>query len=211
MDNSNKPNIRAYIGGTGSGKGVSIREYLKQRKPPRLAIWDTNSEYAYLCKVVRTIPALCAELQKKNFAVSFVPKHDPKIMPGQFDLFCRAMMAAGNLVMYVEELADVTKASWAPPAWRVCCKRGRHAGFEIIASTQSPADCDKAFFSGATYIRCFVLREVNHRRKMAACMDETLDTINSLQTVQKGTTTHITYLEKDFRQATRTLKTITIG
>jgi hypothetical protein len=211
MDNSHKPNLRAYVGGTGSGKGVSIRAYLSEAKPKRLLVWDPLAEYSAFATPTNDLAKVCAELQKKQFAVAYRPPPDVAKFPVRFDLFCRAAFAAGDLTLFVEELADVTRASYAPPPWRRLSKQGRHRGMTIIAATQRPADADKAFLSGCTYYRCFELRMPNDRKAMADVMQEPLEVINGLQTVEVGEKTHITYLEKDLRVKQRELKTIIVG
>ena len=211
MDNSNRPDIRAYIGATGSGKGVSVREHLKASKPTRLVIWDPLREYHAFGRLVGSIPELCKAMKGECFAVVFWPGEELDKFPKSFDLFCRAVFSAGNVTVHIEELADVTTPSHAPPSWRRLTKQGRHRGLRIIAATQRPADCDKAFLSGATYIRGFTLRWPKDRKVLAECMDEPLIEIGSLTTVEKAGKTEITFLEKDFRSGTRLRKSITVG
>lgn len=209
MDNSNKPSLRAYIGATGSGKGVSIREHFKREKFPRRVFWDPLREYGEFGRYVTTIAELATALKADKFSVCYWPGPDVGKFPEKFDLFCRAVFAAGNCQVHIEELADVTTASHAPPSWRRITKQGRHQGLKVSAGTQRPADCDKAFLSGVTYIRVFYLRWPKDKKVMAECMDEPLTEISSLTTVEKPDgSTHITYLEKDFRMGTRDRKTI---
>lgn len=211
MDNSNKPSLRAYIGATGSGKGVSVREHLKSEKADRLVIWDPLREYGQFGRYVTTIAELCKALAAPKFAVCFWPGAEVEAFGPKFDLFCRAVFSAGNCTVHIEELADVTTASHAPPSWRRITKQGRHRGLRVIAATQRPADCDKAFLSGVTYIRVFYLRWPKDKKVMAECMDEPLAEVSSLTTVEKPDgSTAITYLEKDFRVGTRERKTITL-
>lgn len=211
MDNSNKPSLRAYIGATGSGKGVSVREHLKAEKAERLVIWDPLREYGQFGRMVTTIPDLCKALAAPKFAVCFWPGAEVEAFGPKFDLFCRAVFSAGNCTVHIEELADVTTASHAPPSWRRITKQGRHRGLRVIAATQRPADCDKAFLSGVTYIRVFYLRWPKDKKVMAECMDEPLSEVSSLTTVEKSDgSTAITYLEKDFRAGHRERKTITL-
>lgn len=198
-DNSNDPNIRAYIGATGSGKGVSIRDHLKATKPARLLVWDPLGEYGAFTRRVDTLAALVAALKKPGFAVSYFPGNDPKQFEKRFAMVCRAAFLAGNLTFLVEELADVTGPSYAPLEWRRCTTQGRHRGLAIIAASQRPAQVDKQFLGGCTYIRCFTLRYPADRSAMAGAMDVPLAEIASLTTVKTDTGTAITYVEKDFR------------
>lgn len=211
MDNSNRPNLRAYIGATGSGKGVSIREHIKREKPDRLVFWDPLREYGSFAKYVTTIPDLCKALASQKFAVAFWPGAEVDGFPAKFDLFCRAVFSAGKCTVHIEELADVTMPSHAPPSWRRITKQGRHRGLKVIAATQRPADCDKAFLSGITYARAFTLRWLKDKKVLAECMAEPLQEVASLSTIEKPDgSTVITYLEKDFRTGERERKTITL-
>lgn len=211
MDNSNKPSLRAYIGATGSGKGVSVREHLKAEKSKRFVCWDPLREYGSFGRYVTSLKELALELKKPSFSVCFWPGAEVEQFPAKFDIFCRAVFAAGNCTVHIEELADVTTPSHAPPSWRRITKQGRHRGLRVIAATQRPADCDKAFLSGVTYIRVFYLRWPKDKKVMAECMDEPLAEVSSLTTVEKPDgSTVITYLEKDFRHGLRERKSITL-
>lgn len=207
-DNSNRPDIRAYIGATGSGKGVSIREHLRASKPDRLLVWDPLNEYGLFARPVRTLAAMVQAMQAPTFAVAFAPGEDPKTFPDKFALFCRAAFAAGNLTMLVEELADVTSPSHAPLAWRRCTTQGRHKGLRMIAASQRPAQVDKQFLGGCTYIRCFTLRYPQDRTAMAGAMSVPVSEIDTLETVEGEKGTAITYMERDFRLGKTTRNTI---
>lgn len=199
MDNSNRPDIRAYIGATGSGKGVSIREHLKRDRPIRLLIWDPLNEYAEFAKPVRTLGEVAQAAKAERFAIAFSPGANPKEFADKFAMFCRIAFAAGKLKMLVEELADVTGPSFAPLEWRRCTTQGRHRGLKIVAASQRPAQVDKQFLGGCTYIRCFTLRYPADRQAMAGAMDVPQTDIASLSTIENDAGTVITYIEKDFR------------
>lgn len=212
MDNSNKPNLRLYCGATGSGKGVSLREYMRGLKPARLLVWDPLGEYGDL--VTRTTAKLSEVAQAAKapaFRIAFYPGADAGAFKDRFAMFCRIAFAAGNLVMLVEELADVTSPSYAPLAWRQCTKKGRHAGLQIIAATQRPADIDKHFLGGCTYVRCFTQRFPADAKAMAGAMKLPLETINALETREEGAVTVLNWIEKDFRTGKTTPGTKRMG
>lgn len=205
MDNTNKPELRGYIGATGSGKGVSIREWLKANKGPRFLVWDPLNEYADLCKTTSSsLAEVARQVKEKAFAVRYLPGPDIDTYKAKFSLFCRIAFAAGNLVLMVEELADVTSPSHAPQAWRQCTKKGRHAGLRIVVATQRPADIDKHFLGGATYLRCFTLRFPADRKAMAGAMDVPVADIAQLMTVEDGSATVLNWIERDFRSGKTT-------
>lgn len=210
MTSSNRPSIRAYVGASGSGKGVSVEQHLKAEKPARLVVWDPQGEWASLGRVVDSLEALRQGMARPAWRLVYQPGMDLGKFPARFSAFCQLAYAAGDCTMLVEELADVTSPSYAPPAWGRCCTSGRHRGLRIIACTQSPALVDKKFLGNATYIRCFTLREAPHRQRMALALDVPLQQINALQTIElaDGTGADITYYERDFRTGERGETTI---
>ena len=212
LNNANRPDVRAYIGATGSGKGVSIRAHLKATKPVRLLIWDPLAEYGKFARPCASLAAVIQGIAKAGdgpFALAYTLQ-DGTDQKAAFALLCSTASRAGNLTFLVEELADVTQPSYAPPAWRRITTMGRHAGLSVIAATQRPALVDKTFLGNATYVRVFTLREESDRRRMASAMAVPLDVINALQTVEKPNGTTITYYERDFRTGERGEKTINI-
>lgn len=212
LNNANRPDIRAYIGATGSGKGVSIRAHLKAERPARLLVWDPLDEYATFARPARSLAAVVDSIGKAGagpFRVAYtVP--DGGDMKKAFALLCEVARRAGDLTFLVEELADVTTPSYAPPAWRRISTQGRHAGLKVIAASQRPAFIDKAFFGNATYVRCFTLREDADQRRMASAMGVPLESIRNLQTVEGPKATTIAYLERDFRTGERGAQNITL-
>lgn len=210
MTSANRPSIRAYIGASGSGKGVSVEAHLKAEKPARLVVWDPQDEWAALGRVVTSVDQLREAMKRPTWRLVYQPGMDSKKFPARFSAFCEVAYTAGDCTMLVEELADVTSPSWAPPAWGRCCTSGRHRGLCVIACTQSPALVDKKFLGNATYIRCFTLREEPHRKRMALALDVPIAQVNALQTVElpDGTGADITFYERDFRTGERGQKTI---
>lgn len=210
-----RADIRAFVGATGSGKGVGIREHLKAEAPARLIVFDPMHEYADIGQVVSTVSGVLLAMGKAKFRVVWQPGDDTdyegKKFKADFAIFCKAAFQVGDLTMLVEELELVTKATWAPAAWRNCTKRGRHQGLRIMAATQRPADADKAFWSSCTYIRCHALRETGDGDRMAKVLKVPYEVIDGLATVTvSDTQTRITYFEKDFNAGTSGQKTITL-
>lgn len=200
MDNSNRPSIRAYVGASGSGKGVSVRDHLKKEKPVRLIVWDPLNEYSGFCKA-RTgdLAAVGRELKKDRFAVAFYPGADAGKFADKFALFCRMVFAVGNCTVLVEELSDVTSPSYAPQPWARIVRQGRHAGLRVIACTQRPAKVDKDFLGSTTYVRCFTLRYPEDRRSMAAILGSPMSDVDALHTTESDAGTEINFIERDFR------------
>lgn len=212
-----RADVRAFVGATGSGKGVGIREHLRADKPARLIVFDPMHEYADIAGalVVQTVGQVIAQMKRRQFKIVWQPDddtdYDGKSFKAQFDLFCKAAFTVGDLCMLVEELELVTRPSWAPAAWRNCTKRGRHVGLVILAATQRPADADKAFWSSCTYIRCHALRETEDGQRMARVLKVPYEQIDALKTTAlNASQTRIVYYEKDFNAGTSGEKTITL-
>ncbi len=200
---TNRPKIEAYIGASGSGKGVSINRRLDEVKPSRLLIWDPRNEYPKHAKAYNNLGDVVANVKAANggpFAVRYVPSEWVD-MDKAFATMCALAFAAGNLLFLAEELSDVTKPSYAPAAWKKVITQGRHQGLHVIGAAQRPALVDKNFFGNCTYIRCFSLRYAEDRRAMAASMDVEQKRIDALMTTEAANVTTINYIERDFREA----------
>jgi hypothetical protein len=196
-----QPRVEAYIGASGSGKGVSIAARLRELRPARLLVWDPRAEYAQHVQQVAT-PAGAVRAMVAAGAGRYSIAVRPLValpLEDQFSLVCRAAFASGDCVLVAEELSDVTSASRAPPAWRQCVTQGRHRGLHIIAAAQRPALIDKTLLGNATFIRCFTLRYDADRRAMAQALDVGQERIDALRTEELGGVVRIQYLERDFR------------
>lgn len=199
----NKPKIEAYIGASGSGKGVSINARLRALKPPRLLIWDPRDEYEGHAKPYNTLSDLLKSVRGKSgapFKARFVPGGGANLADS-FGLLCDVAFAAGSMVFLAEELSDITTASHAPASWRRVITQGRHQGLHVIGAAQRPALIDKTFLGNATYIRCFTLRYRDDRLAMSRALDVPESDVSSLQTVEDEVKhkTEIQFIERDFR------------
>lgn len=157
IDVSQKADIYAVMGATGSGKSVAIKAELRKRKPRRLIVFDPEEEYGAFGRRVEKTGEVLDVLQKcgadKPFRIVFVPHADPARAETQFELICRAAFHVGNVLLVAEELAAVTKPTKAPVGWGMATTRGRKRGVSIIGASQRPAQIDKAFLSGCTRVR----------------------------------------------------------
>lgn len=157
IDVSQKADIFAVMGATGSGKSVAIKAELRKRKARRLVIFDPEEEYLAFGRRVERLADVVSVLSQcghdKGFRLVFVPHADPAKAEAQFEVLCRAAFHAGNVLLVAEELAAVTKPTKAPVGWGMASTRGRKRGVSIIGASQRPAQIDKAFLSGCTRVR----------------------------------------------------------
>ena len=152
---ADKPSIFASMGARGTGKSAWVKQQIERKKPKRLAVWDLMKEYKSIHST-ENLGEFVRGLKAKTFAMAFFPSRDETAREAQFDLWCKAMLAAGNLVAVVEELAFVTKPNKAPPAWREMTLLGRHEEHRltIYGTSQRPASIDKDFLANADLVHC---------------------------------------------------------
>lgn len=157
------------------GKGVWLKQRLAALKPSRLVIWDVLDEYDRLARQVGSFRDLVRAIAAPSYAVRYVPRSiTDKALRAEFETFCLVAYAAKGATIVVEELADVTSAGYAPPAWSKLNTRGRHhQGLTIYFCSQSPAWIDKKALGNATHLHVGYLGEPAHRVAAAAHMGPT--------------------------------------
>lgn len=150
----------AAFGARGTGKTAWVKQLIAAQKPSRLMVWDFKHDPSLegMGEPFRSLPDFIRACQGRAFSVRFLPDHGADIA-AQFDLFCKAAWAAGDVLVFVDELPEVTKANRAPPAWRRLVNVGReyqHGGkvkkVAIIGAGQRPAECDKSFIANADVV-----------------------------------------------------------
>jgi hypothetical protein len=173
----------AVLAASEMGKGVWLKARLAELQPSRLVIWDTNDEYDRAARAVASLAELVRAIAAPTFAVRYVPRaRKDKDLRAEFEAFCTIAYHAAQSVIVVEELADVTSPSYAPPAWRKLNTRGRHhQGLTLYWCSQSPAFIDKASLGNATHMHVGYLGEPRHRVAAAAHMGCSADDIDQLQ------------------------------
>lgn len=161
----------AVLAASEMGKGVWLKARLAEAKPERLFIWDTNDEYERLAKrAPKLFDVLQAITSGGPCAVRYVPRaRKDKDLRAEFEAWCSVVYGAEGATIVVEELADVTAPSYAPPAWRKLNTRGRHhQGLTLYWMSQSPAFIDKAALGNATHLHVGFLTDPNHQAAAAA-------------------------------------------
>lgn len=197
-----RPELEAYVGMTGSGKGVSIERRLQELKPARLLIWDPRDEYerhGQRFESLRLLVDAWIRAGAGPLRTRYVPT--AQVDPEQaFAVLCRLAFEVGDCTLLAEELSDVTKPSWAPAAWRRCVTQGRHRGMRIMGATQRPALIDKTFLSAATRVRCCMLGYAEDRATMARELDCPVELVQELTTDESDGRTVVRYVERHRRE-----------
>jgi hypothetical protein len=166
----------AAFGARGTGKTAYVRQYIEKVRAQRLAVWDFKHDPALqtMGRPYTDLRAFILAMKAPAFQLRYLPDHT-KDMGQQFEVFCRACWTASRLVMFVDELPEVTKASRAPPTWRRCVNVGRlytapdgKPGYlSIIGAGQRAAECDKSFTSNADIVHCGRLAHEDDAKAMA--------------------------------------------
>lgn len=172
----------AVLAASEMGKGVWLKGWLKSTRPDRLIIWDRNDEYQDHADQVVNLADLARACMAPGFRVRYVPRAAAgKMLRAEFERWCLIAMQCKGGTVIVEELADVTTASYAPPAWQQLNTRGRHHhGLHIIGLSQSPAWVDKRFLGNTTFLHVGYLGTAAHRKAVAEEIDVTADEIKAL-------------------------------
>ena len=164
----------ASFGARGTGKTAWIKQTLAKVNPARLMVWDYkhDASLASVGKAFTQWPAFVAACKKPTFQARYLvhPDFDPH---EQFDAFCALAWREGNLTMFVDELAEVTKANKAPGTWRKCVNVGRSydngtKALSIIGASQRPAEVDKSFLANCDVIHTGRLGDIADAKRFAA-------------------------------------------
>jgi len=177
--------IWAVIGASGTGKGLWVKQKLRELKSPRMVFWDFKNEYGEFAKQVQTLEEIRrAMIAAKGgpLALRYVPRGaGEKAVRKEFEALCELVYAFGQTVFVAEELANVTTPGWAPAAWRKMTTSGRHEAVHIIGCTQNPALVDKTFLGNCSLVHVCALREFPHRQYVSRSIDCPIEKVTALQ------------------------------
>lgn len=186
----NDAKIYGIVGKSGSGKGLCVKgEIIKAWRGPIL-VWsplEDSDNYTEVIKgiVCISIEQVCSAIQKGHRRVVLRPGENiprdaagklpkgmthEKAFKEQFDRFCRIAWELPGWMVIVEELSQVTTASYAPRAWKKISTAGRHRGLTVVGICQRPAQVDKDFFGNCTVLRCYKVGYLSDAKAMADVM-----------------------------------------
>lgn len=142
-------------------------------RPPRLMVWDPkhDDKLMGLGTGYESWPEFVRACKAKAFQARYLMDHecDPH---EQFAGFCQLAWQEGNVVLFVDELAEVTQASRAPGAWKKIVNVGRsydkgRKSISVIGVSQSPMEVDKSFLGNCDLIHTGRLGNVNAAKLFA--------------------------------------------
>lgn len=173
----NSADIIGVVGASGMGKGLFVKAYLRSLPRSRaIVVWsplEETDDYAGVIggAVVRSIAELVKAIKAGAKRLVLVPESlNTKAFKETFDRFCRIVWELPGWAVVVEELSQVTTASWAPPAWKKLSTAGRHRGITLIGLSQRPAQVDKDFFGNCSEIRTYAVGYKSDAVAMAETM-----------------------------------------
>lgn len=149
---ANKAKVIAVFGARGTGKSAWIKQHPDVKAASRLLVWDYMHEYQQTAQPISNLSDTLQAMRLKAWRVAYQVDHDKQT--AAFEFLTSAARTLGNCTFLAEELAFVTQANKAPPAWRQATLLGRHSGMTIIGASQRPASVDKDFIACADVIHC---------------------------------------------------------
>ena len=179
VDTTRKADIHYVMGGTGSGKSHHVKKTIIANDP-RILIFDPDDEYGDVVGV-KTFYSTSEMLEAvKKHRTS--PYRARLVAEGQeaFEFVNQLAFWWTNCTLVVEEIADVTTPSMAPPKWAQVVRRGRKRAIKIVAVTQRPANADKVILTQATTIRTGLLGRDADRKGIANELNIPVGLINQM-------------------------------
>lgn len=153
-----KPFRWAAFGATATGKTAWVVQQLQAMKPKRLMVWDPKHDDKLIPIGVgyESWPEFVRACKEEAFQARYLMNHECN-QHEQFAAFCALAWREGNVVLFVDELAEVTKASHAPAAWKKIVNVGRSydkgtKSISVIGASQTPTEVDKSFLNNCDLI-----------------------------------------------------------
>lgn len=185
-----KPFRWAAFGATATGKTAWVVQQLQKLKPRRLMVWDPKHDDMLngMGEPFTDWAAFVRACRGKAFKARYLMNHDFN-QHEQFARFCELAWREGNVVLFVDELAEVTKASHAPAAWKKIVNVGRRyengtKSISIIGASQTPTEVDKSFLNNCDLIHTGRLGNVAAAKTFAQQWGINVTEITGLQPLQ---------------------------
>lgn len=175
-----KPLMVGLFGARGTGKTTRALQHIRQAKPQRLLVWDFKHDPRLdgSGEVLTDAAALARRMCGASWKLRYLVDHRRSVRE-QFEHFCGAAWLAGDLTMYVGELAEVTAPGRAPPVWKQCVNVGREyrradgrvVGLHIVGDSQRLAECDRSFTGNLDWLWCGRQGNENDAKAAAALLN----------------------------------------
>lgn len=154
------PNEIIFVSGQrGSGKSYWTKSLAASL--PRCVIMDTLGEYKadqYFYDIESFVEFL---IKDKDNPKLFTVSYNPVDVSEDFETFCRAILARGDIYLIMEELDTVSTPYYTPYEFAKLIKYGRHFEIQIVGVSRRPAEVSRLFTSQASRFVLFPQVEPN--------------------------------------------------
>ena len=173
------PNELIFVSGQrGSGKSTWVKRFAYSL--PRVVILDTLGEYSSDSRFyeVKGLVDFFIEDQSnpRLFRVSY-DTHTPGL---DFDLFCRSILARGNMYVIIEELDILATPFNCPVELAKIIKYGRHYNIQVVGVSRRPAEVSRLFTSQCSRYVIFQQREPSDIKYWRSVIGSVADEIPNL-------------------------------
>jgi len=137
------------VGKTGSGKTSFVKDRLLFMYP-RIVFWDIKKQNAdWPHTFLATNPGQLAEaIVQHHNRILYQPA---SISGDDFNRVCQIIYNAGNIAIYVDEVAFVTGGNYIEEYHKLLLIMGRSRGIGVITGTQRPKDISNFCMSEAEH------------------------------------------------------------
>lgn len=178
-----------FLGMTGSGKSVMMRQELRKRRSGRVIYWDTNREHSATYASSRgEWLALLQRLAagERLGAIGYAPAVPT---PAEWQWFSRSVWAVldgkRETLVVAEEMAAVCKGSGkAQDAAGILINQGRKYGLVFWGTSQRPQEIEKTYYTNAAFVFVGQQSGAAMQRKMADEVGVTPADIASLKKLE---------------------------
>jgi len=154
------PNEIIFVSGQrGSGKSNWTKNHC--RSLPRCIIFDSLGEYAADQRFYDLESFVDFLIADRDDPSLFRVAYDTHLVKEDFPMFCRSILARGDLYLVIEEIDLFSTPFGTDPEFLKLLKYGRHYGIQIIGISRRPAEVSRNFTSAATRFITFQNREPN--------------------------------------------------
>lgn len=130
------PDVRLILGKRGTGKSTLLKRKLDLVS--RFVVYNTLGESTYPYESIKSIPELCDRLAgaPRRLAVAYRGVELP--LEEDFDSFCRAVWATGDLTIGIDEIDMMSSPTFMPFSLERLVSLGRHRAISVWCVTRRP-------------------------------------------------------------------------
>jgi len=152
MPNAGKNTITGIIGAKGSGKSTEAEKMFLARD--RAIVCDALGEYRRGFMVSNKLLFVAHVDKQKKFRIVFLP-----LELEDFDVCCRTVRAAGNVLFVIEEAGTYCSPSQIPDAFQKLVRLGRHRNIDITYTAQRFQDINRTLTAQTDVFKLFRVSE----------------------------------------------------